>query len=82
MKVVSLIEILRWFRFRYSFICEGTSTWRQRRVVFESSCYYQSNQLKIEAIPLTALPKDTTTELVDLSLHYPFFYVEHQAGKQ
>jgi len=26
-------------------------------------CYYQSNHSKVEAIPLSALPKDTTSEL-------------------
>jgi len=38
-----------------------------------ASCYYQPNQSKIEAIPLSALPKETTSELASLSLHYPFF---------
>jgi len=27
---------------------------------------------KVEAIPLSALPKDTTSELAGLSPHYPF----------
>jgi len=27
--------------------------------------YYQSNHSKVEAIPLSALPKDTTSELAD-----------------
>jgi len=33
--------------------------------IFESSChlYYQTNHSKVEAIPLSALPKDTTSEL-------------------
>jgi len=48
-------------RFRYSFICRGTST-------------------KVEVIPLSALPKDITSELAGLSPHYPF-YAERQAGK-
>jgi len=34
-----------------------------------STCYYQSNHSKLEAIPLSALPKDTTGELAGLSLH-------------
>jgi len=35
--------------------------------VFESSCHYQSNHSKVEAIPLSALPsKDTTSELVGM----------------
>jgi len=31
--------------------------------VFESSCHLMSNHSKVEAIPLSALPKDTTSEL-------------------
>jgi len=54
------------FRFRYSFICQGTSTRRQRSGLFglpshAATCYYQSNHLKVEAIPLSA--KDTTSYL-------------------
>jgi len=40
--------------------------------VIESSFHlllYQSNHSKVEAIPLNALPKDTTNELADLSPH-------------
>jgi len=33
------------------------------------ACYYQSNHSKIEAIPFSALPKDTTSELAGLSPH-------------
>jgi len=42
--------------------------------IFESSAtyYYQSNHSKVEAIPLSAFPKDTTSELADLSSHKPF----------
>jgi len=29
-------------------------------LVFELSCHYQSNHSKVEEIPLSALPKDTT----------------------
>jgi len=29
-----------------------------------ATCYYQANHSKVEAIPLSALPKDTTSELV------------------
>jgi len=40
-------------------------------VTFRSSsqaatCYYQSNHSKVEAISLSALPKDTTSELAGL----------------
>jgi len=50
--------------------------------VFKSSChlYYWSNHSKAEAIPLSALLKDTTNELVGLSSHY-FFNAERQAVK-
>jgi len=34
--------------------------------------YYQSNHSKVEAIPFSALPKDTTSELAGLSPHYLF----------
>jgi len=34
-----------------------------------ATCYYQSNYSKVDAIPLSALPKDTTSELADLSSH-------------
>jgi len=37
-----------------------------------ATCYYQSNHSKVEAIPLCALPNDTTSELASLSPHYPF----------
>jgi len=32
-------------------------------------CYCLSNHLKVEVIPLSALPKDTTSELARLVLH-------------
>jgi len=35
-----------------------------------ATCYYhQSNHSKVETISLSALPKDTTSKLADLSLH-------------
>jgi len=59
--------------YRYSFICQGTSTSRQRRDLFghrvKLPCYYQSNHAKVEEIPLSALVKDTTSELAGLSPH-------------
>jgi len=42
--------------------------------------YYQSNHSKVEAIPLNAFPKNTTSKLAGLSSHYPF-NAERQAGK-
>jgi len=35
-------------------------------------CYYQSKHLKVDSIPLIALPKDATSELAGLSSHYHF----------
>jgi len=43
-----------------------------RSSVQAATCYYQSNYSKVEAIPLSTLPKETTSELAGLSLHYPF----------
>jgi len=43
-------------------------------------CYYQSNHSKVEAILLSALPKDTTSKLSGLST-LSLFYAERQAGK-
>jgi len=42
--------------------------------------YYQSNHSKVEAISLSALPKDTASELAGLASPYPF-NAERQAGK-
>jgi len=62
---------IKWFG--YSFICQGTSTRRQRSDFFRSSD--QSDRSKIEAIPLSALPKDTTSELAGLLLFFFLFYL-------
>jgi len=50
---------------------------RQRKNLFGlrvklATCYYQSNHSKVQAIPLSALPKDTTRKLAGLTLYYPF----------
>jgi len=72
---------------RYSFIYQGTSIRRQRRELFGCGMKLShvttslSTQIKVEAIPLSALPKDTISELDGLPLHYPLFYAERQAGK-
>jgi len=47
--------------------------------VFESSCH-QSNRSNVEAISLSVLSKDATSEFAGLSSHYPF-NTERQAGK-
>jgi len=56
--------------FRYSFVkVPGPKDSKGTISVFESKCYYQSNHIYVETIPLSALPKDTTSELADLSPH-------------
>jgi len=55
------------------FICQGTSTRRQQKDLFDlpsqaATCYYRSNHSRLEAIPLSALPKDTTSELASFTL--------------
>jgi len=54
-----------------SFICQGTSTRRQRSDLFS---------LRVKLPPVSALPKDTTSALSGLSSHYPF-NIDHEAGK-
>jgi len=59
-------------------------------LVFESSCHLllPSKHSKVEAIPLSALPKDTTSKLAGLytiykiNLKLSILYAERQAGKQ
>jgi len=76
--VCSLISLYDTFSFARLFVklpWPGDS-----EVTFSTTCYYQSNLSKVEAILLSALPKDTTSELTGLSSHYPF-NAERQAGK-
>jgi len=46
-----------------------------------ATCYYQSNHSKVEAIPLSALPKNTTKAKLPAYLHTNPLNAEHQAGK-
>jgi len=39
-----------------------------------------STQIKVEVIPLSALPKNTTSELAGLPSHYPFFKLMLKQG--
>jgi len=39
-----------------------------------------SIQVKAEAIPLSAFPKNTTSELAGLPSHYPFFMLNVKQG--
>jgi len=55
----------------------------QETVSFSSqaaTCCFQSNHLKVEAILLSILPKEKTSELASLSSHYSF-NAERQIGK-
>jgi len=45
-----------------------------------ATCYYRSYHSKIEAIPLSALSKDTVSELADLSSRYPFVMLNVKHG--
>jgi len=56
---------------------QETVKWSSNQAV---TSYYQSNHSKVvEAIPLSALAKDTISELSGLSLHSPF-NAERQEG--
>jgi len=46
-----------------------------------ATCYYQSNHSKVEAIPLSALPKDTTSESCRPISILSLFYAKRQARK-
>jgi len=45
-----------------------------------ATCYYQSNDSKVEAIPFSALPKGTTSELAGLFPQYPFQMLNVKQG--
>jgi len=47
-----------------------------------ATCYCQSTVVhsKVEAIPLSALPKNTTSKLAGLSSHYPIFMLNVNSG--
>jgi len=44
------------------------------------TCYYQSNHSKVEAIQLSALPKDTIRKFAGLSSHCPFSMLNVKQG--
>jgi len=73
------------FRYWYSFICQGTSTRRQRRNLFSlrvrlPHVTISLNHSKVEAVPLSTLLKDTTSEFAGLSPHYPFQMLNVKQG--
>jgi len=45
----------------------GDSEWTIRPLSQAATCYKQSNNSNVEAIPVSALPKYTTSELAGLS---------------
>jgi len=53
------------FRITARYLYKETAKWPFRFSSQAATCYYryQSNHSKVEAIPLSALPKDTTSEL-------------------
>jgi len=51
------------------YLNQETAKWSLRSSSQATNCYYQSNQSKVETIPLSALPKDTTSELAGLFSH-------------
>jgi len=52
----------------------GTAKGTMRSSCQAVTSYNQSNHSNVKAIPLIALPKDTTSKLACLSPHYPVFY--------
>jgi len=57
---------------------EGNYFWSSSQA---ATCYYQSNHLNVEAIPLSTLPKNKTSELTGLLFTLFLFYAKRQAGK-
>jgi len=70
-EILSLCNEIRLFKIslKYSFICYGTSTRKKRRDLFGFRVKLPPVTIhsQVEAIPLSALLKDTTSELVGLS---------------
>jgi len=73
---LNILVLSHWSRY----LDQKTAKWPFRSSSQAATCYYLSNHSKVEAIPLTALPKDTTSEFVGL-FSTLFFNGEHQAGK-
>jgi len=49
------------------YLNQETAKWPFRSSSQATNCYYQSNHSTVEAIPLSALLKNTTSELAGLS---------------
>jgi len=54
---------------KIGYLNQETAKWPLRSSSQAATCYYQSNHLKVKAIPLSAFLKDTSSELAGLSLH-------------
>jgi len=71
---------------KYSLICQGKSTRRQRSNLFGCGMKLSlvttslRTQIKVEAIRLSALPKDTTKELAGFLSLYSFFMLNVRQG--
>jgi len=51
---------------------QGTAKGPFRSSSQTATCHYHSNRSKVDAIPLSALPNETTSELAGLSHTIPF----------
>jgi len=71
-EAVSLVWMkeLPYFTWNYLSIYsdQQTAKWPFQSSIQAATCYYQSNHSKVEAFSLSALPKDTTSKLVDCFL--------------
>jgi len=76
LSITRLSTVSKLFSMTCSFTCQESSRldleiakrpfWSSNQVAV---CYYPSSHSKVEAIPLSALPKDTTSEHSGVSLH-------------
>jgi len=69
-----------WLIYLSSYLDQTTAKAPYRSSRQAATYYYQSKHSKVKVILLSALPKDTTSELSGLSSHYSF-NAERQAGK-
>jgi len=67
-----LVLICNKFKTETRYLDQEAAKWPLRSSSQAAICYYQSNHWKVEAIPLSAFPKDITSEVAGLSAHYPF----------
>jgi len=60
-KVTTWYLLIHWLRY----LNQETAKWPFPSSSQAAICYHQSNHSKVDAIPLNALPKNTTSELAD-----------------